>query len=354
MKKALCLIGGLAALAAASAAAEGPSYLLQFVDRDVCEKPENNYVQLFPYVSISSYDHQTGNVGYIRYRRPLGQGEERLHDRISVGFGGHIDSEADLPEDVAALGDVNANGLVQYRVTGEQLVRVLLQAARREMIEETGLSGEDVDAMNLKFAKFVRESDEMLDDVGRVRLCAYIVAQLAPSKFMKTMSQIQAAAEQTEIRDVDILTINLGEMLMDFNVQGGMQAVSTTLSSDKYKAENWTIAAICSDIQYQADFLRDKLSLTDLYHAILLKDSARQAAEAELAAQAAQSAANDNVSMDAAVNELADKAIQALDCAPVETEEPAEFVPQETDDPYQPDVDTSASPAADTPTDPAV
>ena len=55
-----------------------------------------NFKQLIPYVIFRHRDEQ-GQVFVFRYTRGKGQGEQRLHQKHSVGIGGHI-SSADAVE----------------------------------------------------------------------------------------------------------------------------------------------------------------------------------------------------------------------------------------------------------------
>lgn len=62
-----------------------------------------SFKQLIPYVIFTYNDHDTG-LHVFCYTRGSGQGEKRLHRKMSVGVGGHISSEdqavaADNPYD---------------------------------------------------------------------------------------------------------------------------------------------------------------------------------------------------------------------------------------------------------------
>lgn len=61
-----------------------------FLNREVAEKDEN-YKQIIPYVMVKNQDGK-----YLAYRRSDKSGENRLHGKWSVGFGGHINPD-DIP-----------------------------------------------------------------------------------------------------------------------------------------------------------------------------------------------------------------------------------------------------------------
>ncbi len=84
---------------------------MQFMDRDAAEV-DPSFKQLIPYLILT---HQ-GRV--FCYRRNKKGGEERLHHRLSIGIGGHINDT-----DLLLEGDVYRHGF------------------ERELSEEVELSG---------------------------------------------------------------------------------------------------------------------------------------------------------------------------------------------------------------------
>lgn len=57
-----------------------------------------DFKQLIPYV-VFRYVDQTGATHIFQYTRGAGQGEKRLHAKVSIGVGGHISSTDQLHED---------------------------------------------------------------------------------------------------------------------------------------------------------------------------------------------------------------------------------------------------------------
>lgn len=57
-----------------------------------------SFKQLIPYV-IFQYDDADGRQHLFQYTRGSGQGESRLHAKLSIGVGGHISSEDALAQD---------------------------------------------------------------------------------------------------------------------------------------------------------------------------------------------------------------------------------------------------------------
>ncbi len=90
-----------------------PSFL---VDRDKCETNES-LLQLIPYIVVYN---SRGEI--FTYERGSSGGEDRLHSKLSIGIGGHV-------EDLAASD------------TLWSLLPALLEGARRELKEELGVDG---------------------------------------------------------------------------------------------------------------------------------------------------------------------------------------------------------------------
>lgn len=76
------------------------------------------FVQPIPYIVIKKGDQ------YLAYKRGQGGGEGRLHDKVSIGFGGHVDLADAVTDD---------QGVIDLRKT-------MNKACVRELEEELGLS----------------------------------------------------------------------------------------------------------------------------------------------------------------------------------------------------------------------
>jgi predicted NUDIX family phosphoesterase len=98
------------------------------------------YRQAIPYILLRL------NGRFVRYTRTKAGGEARLHDRISIGVGGHVD-----------LSDIVSKG------TGIDLESTLMSAANREVCEELG----QVDCMSKDWIGILVDNDS---DVGRVHV----------------------------------------------------------------------------------------------------------------------------------------------------------------------------------------
>lgn len=94
---------------------------LSFMDRKLAEEDEG-FLQLIPYILLANSDG-----GYFSYARTSKGGESRLHNRYSIGLGGHIN-----PVDSTNLSEPNDTSLLNCIV--------------RELREEIGVK------LNLDFS----------------------------------------------------------------------------------------------------------------------------------------------------------------------------------------------------------
>jgi predicted NUDIX family phosphoesterase len=126
------------------------------------------FKQVIPYVVLRHGDR------LVKYTRTTAGGEQRLHGRVSIGLGGHIDLS-----DVVACGD------------SVDLVPTLEGAARREVDEE--LAG--VDVVQRRWAGLLVDDDNA---VGRVHIGVVAIWDLAGAP--------HGAAEDA-IGDADMTTL---------------------------------------------------------------------------------------------------------------------------------------------------
>lgn len=107
-----------------------------------------SYRQIIPYFMLFTENEQGAEV--FPYRRRSG-GEDRLKDRVSVGFGGHVDLA-----DVHCDPDTNTINLPA----------TVISAMSRELKEEVKIEGMEGDAQIYEIGVLIDNSDE----VGRVHV----------------------------------------------------------------------------------------------------------------------------------------------------------------------------------------
>lgn len=132
-----------------------PIKLASFMPRSQAETDES-FLQIIPYLTLLCND------SVLTYRRAPSGGEDRLHGKLSVGVGGHINDEDDPDEPFYAF----------------------LAGAKRELFEETGL--------DLPHDVFKGSAAGLLyddsDAVGRVHLGVSIILNLTEELAKKALN----------------------------------------------------------------------------------------------------------------------------------------------------------------------
>ncbi len=113
----------------------------RLVDRAICET-DRATLQLLPYIVVKSEDQKI-----FCYHRGGAGAEDRLHSKLSIGLGGHVDI---APQENSTLWGV------------------LQDEAERELAEETGIEVDHNDDFDgFEFTHFLVDHN---DDVGSVHL----------------------------------------------------------------------------------------------------------------------------------------------------------------------------------------
>jgi len=119
-----------------------------FLDRKSAEE-DPSHKQIIPYILVVNRGR------YLLYRRTKKQGESRLHEKFSLGFGGHIN-------------DIDCNGRPE--------TNLILAAMVRELNEELFLPS----VCELRVVGFINDDSNA---VGRVHLGVAFVVEAANEKF---------------------------------------------------------------------------------------------------------------------------------------------------------------------------
>lgn len=181
-----------------------------FCDADVCVG--TGIVQIIPYIVLYSFDPTTSVFSILTYTRPNKNSEQRLANKTSIGFGGHIDSDiqgrvidAAGPSE-AATQDVS-KPLVSYSMTFDELIATLESTTIREVQEEIGLDIRNTEKISRSLQPyFFQEHPDHSDNVGKVHL-AYCVPCMVTSKEELENILLNAKAQETEIEGLTIVNI---------------------------------------------------------------------------------------------------------------------------------------------------
>lgn len=240
----------------------------ELVDREICEKAENGWMQLIPYSSISCYDPNNGDMKFLAYQRAEGTGEQRLVNATSIGFGGHVDCVGDV---TCTKMETREDGTVAYHMTMADLLATSLAACKREWTEEIGFDPIEefsIDIHNaVRFTFFRTPVDESTEenDVGRVHFGVSIPLTVSEEQ-MKTIYE-KAKAQETEIKDLKEFVINAGQILMSFDVSEVASGVINRMT-EEHKIEPWSVQVISQRLLEYFEMMRTHISYADIILAI--------------------------------------------------------------------------------------
>ena len=258
----------------------------ELVDREICEKVENGWMQLIPYSSISCYDPNNGDMKFVAYQRSEGSGEQRLVNSTSIGFGGHVDSVGDI---TCTKMDTREDGSVVYHMSATDLLGTALEACKREWTEEIGF--DPIEEFNIDVASavrftFFRDPDET-NEVGRVHFGVSIPLTVSEEQLKATFEK--AKLQEAEIKELQEFVINAGQILMSFDVSEVASGVIKRMT-EEHKIEPWSVQVISQRLLEYFEMMRAHVSYADIILAIK-KNVEAMRAEAEAQEQAAQEAA---------------------------------------------------------------
>lgn len=292
MKKALCLkdLNDFNRLSEGEITTIG----LQFVDRAICELPENNFFQLIPYVSFSQLDVPTGKLNCIVYRRPAkGEGEERLQGSSSVGFGGHIDDVSDLS---FTSSDVLEDGTKVYQMSLDDIKNTCMTCARRELTEEVGFDPFNDLQIPTEHINFSLEREQEPDEVGLVHVCVSIKVNLDQQRMQGFFEK--AKAQETEIEDLRSLSIDVERFTGSFNVVQAAADMNSQMDKE-LQMEKWSVLVVNSLLTQLVGFIQAGWSFKSVMDDILAKVAeqakAPEASNNELIVQEPTESANAQV-----------------------------------------------------------
>ena len=192
------------------------------VERDICETGDE-FIQLIPYISV--FDRR-GRI--FCYERGVKGGEDRLHARLSIGLGGHVEH---VPGD------------------GETLNEVLLREAERELLEEvgvnatvshfmaaiyTGASGNPVDHVHLGLLSHVTLlGDVASNEPGIIEKGRFMTLTelLGPENFdrLELWSQAVVTRMKEQLSEtLGRLLGGAGRLMFDANIESPTGLVSAT------------------------------------------------------------------------------------------------------------------------------
>lgn len=204
------------------------------IGRDICEKEENGYQQLIPYVTFYAVSPEDGKLMFIQYQRvDQGEGEERLAGKTSIGFGGHID---DVNEIVAEENIQNEDGTQSFKMTLQNIIDTGYNCALREIKEELNVDLQELD-INVYKGETAFFMGDLSEEVNRVHLGLSIQIELTPEKFEELKSKCQFNPD--EIKQLDTLGVNLDLIVEEMDLTVTINKITENLKNN-HGLEDWS------------------------------------------------------------------------------------------------------------------
>ena len=135
---------------------ELPSGEFQHLDfsgyvRPECEK-NYNFIQMIPYIILRDIDRETGAVKYLTYKRGKKGKENKLHDKFSVGVGGHISVNQYVDSALKSDHVYIRHNAIPEKIVVAELVKEIQEETGFDMVEQ--INYEELDLIVMKATPF--------------------------------------------------------------------------------------------------------------------------------------------------------------------------------------------------------
>ena len=135
---------------------ELPSGEFQHLDfsgyvRPECEK-NYNFIQMIPYIILRDIDRETGAVKYLTYKRGKKGKENKLHDKFSVGVGGHISVNQYVDSALKSDHVYIRHNAIPEKIVVAELVKEIQEETGFDMVEQ--FNYEELDLIVMKATPF--------------------------------------------------------------------------------------------------------------------------------------------------------------------------------------------------------
>ena len=204
------------------------------VNREICEDPNNKFLQVIPYVTFYSNQPQTGEILFVHYRRAATGGEDRLLSKASIGFGGHIDS---LDEIKYSTSHTAEDGTIHFTMTKDQLAESIFSAAKRELTEELGVDVIEQLGITFDFNSTAFFTGNQAEEVNQVHVGLSIPIELDIENLKKFISIVNINKE--EIDTIDVMTVSVANIVEEMDITNTLEKVVNELRQ-KLNLEDWS------------------------------------------------------------------------------------------------------------------
>lgn len=204
------------------------------VSRDICEDPNNKFLQIIPYVTFYTSVPAEGKIKFIQYRRAATGGDERLLSKTSIGFGGHIDQISDIK---ASHVNEAEDGSVHYVMSKQDLIETMFTSGNRELVEELGVDILSTLGLELDFNETAFFLGDQAQEVNQVHLGLSIPVKLTEEQYNMFFDLVQINKEEIDL--VDKMTLNIRHVVEEMDVTMTLNKIMRELSQ-KHNLEDWS------------------------------------------------------------------------------------------------------------------
>lgn len=273
MKRALCINS----FEEISALVRGESETIDscFVAREICEDPNNQFLQVIPYVTFYTANHAEGKLTFVQYKRAATGNEDRLLSKTSIGFGGHIDQLSDIKASSAHTAEDTTEHFVMSK---QDLVDTCIIAAKRELLEELGCDVLGTLGVELNFDESAFFMGDARDPVNQVHLGLSFPVRLTEEQFVNLMAIVQI--NEAEIELIDKMTANIRHIVEEMDVSATNGKIMNQLVQ-QHGMEDWSVRVFDFIVRKEIFVILKDVNYDDLYRIAVAKQQAREAEEAQ-------------------------------------------------------------------------
>lgn len=245
------------------------------VARDICEDPNNKFLQVVPYVVFYTPKHAEGKLLFVQYKHAAKGGDDRLLSKVSIGFGGHIDQM----EEIKFQSHHTAEDTTEHFVMSKQdLVDTCITAAKRELTEELGCDILATIGAELNFEEAAFFMGNQLDPVNQVHIGLGLPVRLTEEQFALFFQSAVVAPEEIEV--LDKMSVNIRHIVEEMDVSATNGKIMSQLIH-QHGFEDWSVRMFDYIVRKEIFIILRDVNYDDLYRIAIAKQQAREAEAAQ-------------------------------------------------------------------------
>jgi len=253
-----------------------------FVDYDICNNPDNRYLQITPYVTFYTAIPSEGKILLIQYKRTAKDTEDSKPAEISFGFGGPVDLETEIEfQNSYVTEDTSTSYNTHYELSKENLTATCLTTAKRKLSEQLGSDILSAIGADLDFNEAAFFPGDPRVPADQVRLGLAIPVKLTNEQFTKLIAIAEVKPEEIEI--LDKMTINIHHIVEEMDITVTNNKIMQQMRKE-HNVEDWAVRVFDFVVRKEIGDIMKNINYSDLYRLSVAKEQAHQAKQAQLAA----------------------------------------------------------------------